>query len=188
MTPLQLTEAVRKKFESGLAPRYGKQIVEHDLFGTALDLALDPDPQTAFHAAYALEYAFSAAPERFVPFHARFVGDFLSVSHPGVHRHYSKIMHSLLKTDSIILSDEQRQRIAERTFDRLIDPKTRVAVKVWSMEILDSLSDALPWVDEQLEETIRFLMRDGSPGLCNRGAKICRRIRRKKSADSFRRP
>ena len=182
MTPQQFTLAVRERFESGFAPRYGKTIVEDDLFGTALDLGLDPDPQTAFHAAYALEYAFFAAPERFVPFHARFVGDFLAVPHPGVHRHYSKIMCSLLQTGSVVLSDEQRQRIAERTFDLLIDPKTRVAVKVWSMEILDSLSADLPWVDEQLEETIRFLMRDGSPGLCNRGAKICKRICRRKTS------
>ncbi len=182
MTPQQFAEAVRKKFESGFAARYGKRIVEDDLFGTALDLSLDPDPQTAFHAAYALEYAFFAAPERFEPFHARFVDCFLVVSHPGVHRHYSKIMSNLLQTGSVILSDGQRQLVAERTFDRLIDPKTRVAVKVWSMEILDSLSAALPWVDEQLEETVRFLMRDGSPGLCNRGAKICRRIRQRKAS------
>ena len=91
-------------------------------------------------------------------------------------------MSNLLQTGSVILSDGQRQLVAERTFDRLIDPKTRVAVKVWSMEILDSLSAALPWVDEQLEETVRFLMRDGSPGLCNRGAKICRRIRQRKAS------
>ena len=115
-----------------------------------------------------------------MPFHTRFVDSFLAAASPSVHRHFSKIILRLLQTDSIALSAGQRQRIAEQAFERLIDPKTRVAVKVWSMEILDCLSGGLPWVDEQLEETIRFLMRDGSPGLLNRGAKICRRIRLRK--------
>lgn len=180
MTPQQFAEGVRKKLEPGFAARYGKHILTDDLFGAALDLSLDPDPQTAFHAAYALEYAFFSASERFVPFHARFVDSFLAAASPSVHRHFSKIILRLLQTDSIALSAGQRQRIAEQAFERLIDPKTRVAVKVWSMEILDCLSAGLPWVDEQLEATIRFLMRDGSPGLRNRGAKICRRIRLRK--------
>ena len=84
MTPQQFAEGVRKKLEPGFAARYGKHILTDDLFGAALDLSLDPDPQTAFHAAYALEYAFFAAPERFVPFHARFVDSFLAAASTAV--------------------------------------------------------------------------------------------------------
>ena len=181
MTPQEFTEAIRKRFEPGFAARYGRQILCDDLFGTALDLSIGPDPQTAFRAAYALEYAFFAAPERFRPFHTRFIEYYLTAVHAGVHRHYSKMMSQLLRTETIALSDENRQRIAENAFDRLIEPKTRVAVKAWSMEILDRLSSDLSWVDEQLEDTIRFLMRDGSPGICSKGAEILRRIRIRKN-------
>ncbi len=39
------------------------------------------------------------------------------------------------------------------------------------MEILDSLSAELPWVEEQLYDTICWLMRDDGPALRNRGTK-----------------
>ena len=87
------------------------------------------------------------------------------------------MMAWLLDRKRIELTDSQRRQIAETTFDRLIDPSVRPAVKVWSMEILDILSAELPWVEEQLYDTICWLMRDDGPALRNRGAKICRRIR-----------
>lgn len=59
----------------------------------------------------------------------------------------------------------------------MIDRSVPVAVKVWAMEILARLADKRPWIGEQLGDTIRHLMDcDGSPGLCSRGRKICRRL------------
>ena len=148
-----------------------------DLFGFALNLGLDRDPAVAFHASYALERAFFIAPEAFGRHIGHFVRNYLAIVNPSACRHYSKMMAWLLDRRRIELTDSQRQQVAEATFDRLIDPSVRPAVKVWSMEILDSLSAELPWVEEQLYDTICWLMRDDGPALRNRGTKICRRIR-----------
>ena len=173
MTEKELAAELKGNFTKGFAGRYGRLIAEHDLFGDALSLGLDSDPSVAFHASYALERAFFIAPEAFERHIGHFVRNYLAIVNPSACRHYSKMMAWLLDRKRI----EQRRQIAETTFDRLIDPSVRPAVKVWSMEILDILSAELPWVEEQLYDTICWLMRDDGPALRNRGAKICRRIR-----------
>lgn len=73
------------------------------------------------------------------------------------------MLENLIRSGRITLSSAQMQQVAEAAFDRMIDPRARPAVKVWSMEILFLLAPALPWVDEQLEESVRMLMDAGSP-------------------------
>ena len=162
MTEKELVAELKGNFTKGFAGRYGKLIAENDLFGFALNLGLDRDPAVAFHASYALEKAFFIAPEAFGRHIGHFVRNYLAIVNPSVCRHYSKMMAWLLDRRRIELTDSQRQQVAEATFDRLI---------------LDSLSAELPWVEEQLYDTICWLMRDDGPALRNRGAKICRRIR-----------
>ena len=164
MTEKELAAELKGNFTKGFAGRYGKLIAENDLFGFALNLGLDRDP-------------FFIAPEAFGRHIGHFVRNYLAIVNPSACRHYSKMMAWLLDRRRIELTDSQRQQVAEATFDRLIDPSVRPAVKVWSMEILDSLSAELPWVEEQLYDTICWLMRDDGPALRNRGTKICRRIR-----------
>ena len=177
MTEKELAAELKGNFTKGFAGRYGKLIAENDLFGFALNLGLDRDPAVAFHASYALERAVFIAPEAFGRHIGHFVRNYLAIVNPSACRHYSKMMAWMLDRRRIELTDSQRQQVAEATFDRLIDPSVRPAVKVWSMEILDSLSAELPWVEEQLYDTICWLMRDDGPALRNRGTKICRRIR-----------
>lgn len=180
MTENELAAELKGNFTKGFAERYGKLIVENDLFGFALNLGLDRDPAVAFHASYALERAFFIAPEAFDRHVGHFVRNYLAITNPSAYRHYSKMMACLLDRRRIELTGSERQRIAEATFDRLIDPSVRPAVKVWSMEILDSLSAGLPWVDEQLYDTIQFLTAGDRPALRSRGMKICRRIRERR--------
>ena len=172
MTEKELAAELKGNFTKGFAGRYGKLIAENDLFGFALNLGLDRDPAVAFHASYALERAFFIAPEAFGRHIGHFVRNYLAIVNPSACRHYSKMMAWLLDRRRIELTDSQRQQVAEATFDRLIDPSVRPAVKVWSMEILDSLSAELPWVEEQLYDTICWLMRDDGPALRNRGTNL----------------
>ena len=130
MTEKELAAELKGNFTKGFAGRYGKLIAENDLFGFALNLGLDRDPAVAFHASYALERAFFIAPEAFGRHIGHFVRNYLAIVNPSACRHYSKMMAWLLDRRRIELTDSQRQQVAEATFDRLIDPSGRPAVKV----------------------------------------------------------
>lgn len=71
----------------------------------------------------------------------------------------------------------QAEQIAEKTFDLLIAPATKTAVKVWCMEILFCLAPRLDWVAEQLRDTVQQILEStSSRGLANRAGKILKRI------------
>ena len=60
----------------------------------------------------------------------------------------------------------------EQCFDWMIDPKVKIAVKVFSAEALFNLRHRYPWVAEELANQIKFLMRNGSPAIQSRGRKL----------------
>ena len=151
-----------------------REIEQH--FRAALQLAHDPDPRVAFRASAALEYAYFANPDGLRPYQEQFLANFLTAASTSAQRHYAKVLENLIRSGRITLSSAQMQQVAEAAFDRMIDPRARPAVKVWSMEILFLLAPALPWVDEQLEESVRMLMDAGSPALDAHGARLCRKI------------
>ena len=146
------------------------------LLAAPLQLAHDPDPRVAFRASAALEYAYFANPDGLRPYQEQFLANFLTAASTSAQRHYAKVLENLIRSGRITLSSAQMQQVAEAAFDRMIDPRARPAVKVWSMEILFLLAPALPWVDEQLEESVRMLMDAGSPALDAHGARLCRKI------------
>jgi hypothetical protein len=60
----------------------------------------------------------------------------------------------------------------EQLFDWMIDPKVRIAVKVFAGSALFNLRARYPWLKEELAEQIRFLMRDGTAAIQSRGKKL----------------
>jgi hypothetical protein len=126
------------RYEGGAAAGWGELILRHELFEAAMDIALQPASHTPypFRASYALERAFLEAPQRFEPYHNRFVRDFLAVTHHSVFRHYGKIMATLLKKRQLRLTDDEAHRVAEAALWRLVDESVAVGARVWSLDIL----------------------------------------------------
>ena len=135
--------------EKGFSGRLCEWVLGHDGWRAALQLAHDPDPRVAFRASAALEYAYFANPDGLRPYQEQFLANFLTAASTSAQRHYAKVLENLIRSGRITLSSAQMQQVAEAAFDRMIDPRARPAVKVWSMEILFLLAPALPWVDEQ---------------------------------------
>lgn len=148
----------------------------------ALDLAHDADPQVAFRSSYALELAMKqeADPSRITPHLPQLLSNYLTVTNGSAHRHYSKWIHRALLSGQLRLNATEENQVAERCFEFLIDPQTKSAVKAWAMDTLLWLSDALPWIEQELYDTIQHLMQEGSPAIQSRGSRVCRAIRKKR--------
>ncbi len=145
-------------------------IASSGLYGAAMDAALaparsGPAAQVAFRAAWALESAYFTGRDEFRPYAPRFIDDFCKVKNPSVHRHYTKMMADMLKEGIARPDDAQASRIAETCFDRLIDPRTRVAVKIWAINILLALRPRVEWIAENLRAVLDDLSVDPSPAM-----------------------
>ena len=156
---------------------FGRQIGPQGMWDFALDLAFHDDPKVAFRGSWALEWAYFNDRDAFRPHTAHFVENYLRAANPSVHRHYAKMLWDMQRRGVLTLDDARAESVAEKTFDLLINPKTKVAVKVWCMEILYDLSPRLPWVGEQLEDVVRqILQSEPSRGVANRAGKLLKRM------------
>lgn len=170
MTEKELAAELKGNFTKGFAGRYGKLIAENDLFGFALKLGLDRDPAVAFHASYALERAFFIAPEAF----GRHIG--LRSELPCDRQ--SERVPSLFEDDGVAArpeADRTDRQSASTGCRSDVRPADRPVGASGRKSVVDGdtrrLSAELPWVEEQLYDTICWLMRDDGPALRNRGRK-----------------
>lgn len=173
--------ALDTQFGKGMNRSVGQDIARNGWWKEALDMAFHADNRIAFRASWCLEWAYREQPDNFRPYLPRFLSDFLQSTNGSVHRTYTKMLCGMLRRQVICPDKPQREAIAEKCFDLLIDPGTRTAVKVWAMEILCDFRD-IGWVGEQLEDTVRGLSEadDCPPAMSAHCRKILQRIGREK--------
>ena len=170
--------SLKAEFGEGMNVRYGRMIRERRLYGAALDLAADPDPQVAFRAAWALEQAVTEAPQEFLPFSERILAGIRHTTVPGVQRSFLKIVLLLIQKKLFLPAPEERDALVTVAFDRLIDPAAPVAVQALSVRLLDRLSPLPEWAREEFGAILLRLSQSQSPGLTNCSAKMLKKRKR----------
>lgn len=142
-----------------------------------VDVTFYHDKTIAFRASWILENVLLADPLKYVEVIDYWLSRFKEVKYPGPQRHYAKIlMHltdpGMLPAIRTKLETLDLEPAVEQCFDWMIDPKVKIAVKVFASEALFNLRHRYPWVAEELENQIKFLMRNGSAAIQSRGKKL----------------
>ncbi|WP_295797289.1 hypothetical protein [Mucilaginibacter sp.] len=142
-----------------------------------IDITFYPDSMIAFRASWILENMLLADPIKYEPELEYFFLRFKQVKYHGPQRHYIKILMHLTdpKMNPVIkrkLETIDLEPAVEQCFDSMIDPKAKIAVKVFASEALFNLRHRYDWVAEELANQIQFLMRNGSPAIQSRGKKL----------------
>lgn len=179
LSPEEFTEALGGALGPRMGEFYGGLIVKHGLWEAAIGLASHPDPKIAFRSSWALEKAYASHKKYFADnFSGTFIGQYLKSGNGSVDRSYSKILCDMLRRKLIEPGTETLDKIAVKAFDLLIGPDTKVAVKVWAMEILFDLAGRFAWIDEHLEDVVRGELgkESSTPAMSNHGRKLLRRI------------
>ncbi len=174
-----LRTKLKERFGKGMNVFLGRTIINEDLWDDARRLVSDADPQIAFRAAWALQWAMEHHSLPLTDHSAHITHVFLDSRNGSVLRIYSKLLLEIMrKTD---VDNKTAERIAEKAFGLLLDPQTKVAVKVWLMEILENLSAKIDYVNENLTECIERLSEapDCSPAMTSHARRVLRRIKRK---------
>jgi hypothetical protein len=142
-----------------------------------IDITFHPDKNIAFRAAWILENLFLKNPESYLNDMSYLFSRIKDVKYPGCKRHYAKIVMHITdpKTPLSIqqkLDEIDLEPIVEQFFDWMIDPKVRIAVKVFASQALFNVRHRHPWITEELANQIQFLMRTGTAAIQSRGKKL----------------
>ena len=150
-----------------------------------IDLTFHPVDEIAFRAAWLLELTFTISPLAYPDDIAYLIKRFPEVTNDSCRRHFSKILISITrpKTPALIANkvrESDLEPVVETLFDWLIAPEGKIAVKVFSSDLLLQLSGRYPWIKDELNEQVKFMMRDGSAGIQARGRKILKALEKEK--------
>ncbi|MFI5139105.1 MAG: hypothetical protein ACHQIM_14880 [Sphingobacteriales bacterium] len=150
---------------------------QHFALRDLIDLTFIDDKNVAFRAAWILENIFLKDPLRYEPDLSYLISGIKEVKHESCKRHYAKIMMRITAENGPAIIKQKLQQIdlepvVEQCFDWMIDPKVRVAVKVFASEVLFNLRGRYPWIKEELTAEIKFLMRNGPAAIQSRGQKV----------------
>lgn len=123
--------------------------------------------QLLFRSAYVLERTYFTARSRFLPY----AEDFCRRAFPecrdaSAKRCFGKIMSDLLGTahpDAPTL-----ERIAETAADWAVDPASKVAVRVWAVEVLKQCRERVEWVAGAWNDVVEAQTRGATPGIASR--------------------
>ena len=151
----------------------------HDI----IDITFHPDKQVGFRAVWLLENIFLTDPEAYLNDLHYLISRFKENRNQSCMRHYAKIIMHVTDANApaslqLKLKDINFEPVVEQLFDWMINPKVKVAVKMFAANALFNLKDAVPWIQEELAGQIEFLMRDGSAGIQAGGRKILKEMKK----------
>lgn len=172
----RITAAISKKEAVQLAGLYA------DKAGDLTGISLSGPPEVGFRAAWILELIYEGFPEKLDQDIPAILDAYHRQQNPGAMRHFTKIMMAATDTTDKVgkLSESDIEHLVSTTFDWMINPSTSVAVQVNCMDILFNLRSRADWIQDELEEQINFLLKDGSPALQSRGKRVLKKISKAK--------
>jgi acetylornithine/succinyldiaminopimelate/putrescine aminotransferase len=75
------------------------------------------------------------------------------------------------------LNNLDLEPIVEQLFEWMIDPKVKIAVKVFAGWALLNLRHCYPWIADELPAQLEFLMRDGTAAIQTAGRKMLEELK-----------
>ena len=151
-----------------------------------IDLTFYPDEQVAFRMAWLMDTLYFDDPLLYLDDIMYLLQQIPNIKYPASKRHYSRIVLNLTspKAPKVIkdkLASIDLEPVVEHFFEWLIDPKVKVAVKVFVAESLFNMRERYPWILEELGNQIQYMMRDGTAAIQSVGKRILKGLNQNKS-------
>lgn len=175
MTESELVNLLQARFCEDFAGDAARRVLAADAVGVLYRVAVSPHAelpkatrhQLLFRAAYVLERIYFDAPEHFLPL----AEDFCRRAFPecrdaSAKRCFGKIMADLL--DHHTPEPQVLGRIAECAADWATDPQSKVAVRIWAVEILKRCRERVEWVSGAWEDIVQIQACGATPGILSR--------------------
>ncbi|MEO8885374.1 MAG: hypothetical protein ABI367_04870 [Mucilaginibacter sp.] len=146
-------------------------------FREVVDLTFHPNKQVAFRMAWLMDTLYFDDPMFYLDDIDYLLQQVPNIKYPASKRHYSRITLNLTsprspKAIQDKLATIDMEQVVEHFFDWMIDPKVKVAVKVFAAEVLFNLRERYPWISEELTNQLQYLMRNGSAGMQSAGKRL----------------
>ncbi len=172
MTETELIGALSGRRSAGLIDGLADRIRREASVGGLYRLVADPArwpvgadrSRILFRGGCVLERIYFADRAAFLPWAGDFCSrGFSACEHPGLRRLFAKIMADLL--ERLSPDTQSLEEIAETAAGWAAAPGTKIAVRIWAMEVLKRCRGRVAWVDDAWEDLLELQMQGASPGI-----------------------
>lgn len=181
MTETDLIKLLSERFYENFADEAARRVLDADAAEMLYAVVTSPPAElpapvrhkVLFRGAYVLERIYFGSRELFMPCAEAFCRrDFPACTDASAQRHFGKIMADLLTRYDP--GRDALDAIAETAAGWAVDPASKVAVRVWAVEILKHCRGRIGWVAEVWEDIVEALAHDATPGIRSRMRKSWR--------------
>lgn len=144
-----------------------------EIFLKLMEFSYSSDTKLAFRSSWILTKVCDQVPEIISPYIPKLVEDLSGINNESILRSFLRII-SL--SDLGKLGRKQHGLLTDLCFGYLNSGFTAIALKVYSMEILYTLTLTYPELANELSTSIRILMEDGSGAIIARGRIILKKL------------
>jgi len=135
-----------------------------------MDCFFSTDLRICQRASWPITFIARKRPELIQPYHEKLVANLEQPHHDAVIRNTVRIYEDVDIPESI------EGPLFEKCFEYLADRKVAIAIRAFSMTILEKLVIKFPELQNELIELIKEYMPDEKPAFKSRGKKILRRL------------
>jgi len=161
---------------------FARDIVLSDprLFKALFNMIIRDSEPLSRRAIWILDYVLEEQPQLLENDHLKKLIDNLNN-----YSHEALIRHSLRIIARYKLPESHAGKLLNTCFDYLLNPKTSIASKAWSMEILYELSEEEPDLKQELITAIEMNLDFASSGLKNKAVKMLKRLKKQEFRNSL---
>lgn len=182
MTEAELVKLLSEPFYENYAGTVATRICDANAFNILYTVVTSGQDALAgsikhkvlFRGAYVLERIYFDSPSLFMPYAASFCADFSACADASAQRHFAKIMAHLLH--SYTPSQPCLEQIADSAALWAVEPKTKVAVRIWAVEVLKCCRNRVGWVADSWEDLVEAMAHDATPAILCRLRKSWKKL------------
>lgn len=143
---------------------------EPGLFDKVMEIFLRDEEPVSRRAAWVVDTASEKYPGLLTPWIGKIADSLPGFTHDGMKR---QSLRMLMRSE---IPAEQTAKLMNLCFEYLTSSTEAVAAKVYSMEILYSLSQTEPDIRQELADSIEWRMNEETAGFRNKGMKILKKL------------
>jgi hypothetical protein len=149
---------------------------DKELLKYAVATATNVEDKFHYKAVWILEQLAELHCELLKPYYNKIIAVAPNYKHESAIRGISRTIHFISRSKKVSLTQKQENQIIALCFDWLINPKIRLAPKVFSIYTLECLSAKQHWIKKQLAEIIEKDAQNQRPGYKAAAKRVLKKI------------
>jgi hypothetical protein len=165
---MKITKQLQKEFSKMNSVKVSLMVgTDEDLFAELMDCMLSTDKELSRRAAWAMSFCYREHPFLF----DKYVGKFVELMNSKIY--HDAVLRTITQSlENMDIPEEYEGMAYEYGMEILLDPHAPIAVKAYSIQILQNIARKFPELKQELIQVVQDRMEFETPAFRSRGKRM----------------